>query len=87
MCIRDSSTGLTCLVESLPLWMNVKERGLVVFIIPKDVAVLIGGKQVIAGVDAEHEHFNESAVDCLQGYCWIVAAEADVADGTVFLQL
>ena len=85
---RDAhAQALAGLVEGLPLGVHVEKVLLIGLLRPEGVAVLAGGLEVVAGVDAEHDDVHVPALRRRQGHLRVVAGEADAPDDALFFQL
>ena len=72
--------ALAFFVELLPFRVHIDELILVVIGSPELRYVIGTGQQVVAGVDAEHEHVNEAAAHSQESCLGVMAGKADRAD-------
>ena len=68
------------LVEFLTVRVHVEQRMVVGVGRPDSLHVLVGWLQVVAGIDAEHQDFDEAGLDSPARHDGIVRREADVPD-------
>ena len=73
-------------IQPLPLGIHVDQRLCVAFGGPQQLEVFIAGLQIVAGIDAEHEHVDEAAFDGRQRRLRVMARHADAGDDAGFLQ-
>ena len=71
---------LAGLIQPLALRVHVGQHARVAFALPELFAILIAGQQVVARVDAEHQHVDAPALHRSQGGLRVVAAHAQEAD-------
>ena len=78
---------LTHFIKRLALRIHIDQRFLVALFSPQQFQVLVCGLEVVAWIDAEHQHLDQPAFNSLARHGGIVAGKPDMSDHAVLLEL
>ena len=82
-----NSHPLARLIKRLALRVHIDQRFLVALFSPQQLQVLACGLEVVAWIDAEHQHLDQPAFNSLVRHSGIVAGKSNMSDHTVRLEL